>query len=109
MANSQISPWLIRWAFLIESSQSSRMRLEIPEAEICCGSAGIYNLVQPEAATQLGDRKSGHVAALDADMVVSSNPGCLLQLQSALPRVVRKLPVRHIVELLDASIRGLSM
>jgi hypothetical protein len=67
--------------------------LEIPEAAICCGSAGIYNLVQPEAATQLGDRKAAHVAALDADMVVSGNPGCLLQLQSALPRAGRKLPV----------------
>jgi len=54
-----------------------------------------------EAATQLGDRKAGHVAALDADMVVSGNPGCLLQLQSGLPRAGRKLPVRHIVELLD--------
>jgi glycolate oxidase iron-sulfur subunit len=83
--------------------------LEIPEAAICCGSAGIYNLVQPEAATQLGDRKASHVAALDADMVVSGNPGCLLQLQSALPRAGRKLPVRHIVELLDASIRGVSL
>jgi glycolate oxidase iron-sulfur subunit len=82
--------------------------LEIPEAAICCGSAGIYNLVQPEAAAQLGDRKAGHVAALDADMVVSGNPGCLLQLQSALARTGRKLPVRHIVELLDASIRGVS-
>jgi Fe-S oxidoreductase len=48
--------------------------LEIPEAAICCGSAEIYNLVQPEAATQLGDRKAAHVAALDADMVVSGNP-----------------------------------
>src|ERR1700745_1112438 len=48
--------------------------LEIPEAAICCGSAGIYNLVQPEAATQLGDRKADHVAALGADMVVSGNP-----------------------------------
>jgi glycolate oxidase iron-sulfur subunit len=83
--------------------------LEIPEAAICCGSAGIYNLVQPEAATQLGDRKAGHVAALDADMVVSGNPGCLLQLQSALSRAGRKLPVRHVVELLDASIRGISL
>jgi glycolate oxidase iron-sulfur subunit len=83
--------------------------LEIPEAAICCGSAGIYNLVQPEAATQLGDRKASHVAALDADMVVSGNPGCLLQLQSALRRAGRKLPVRHIVELLDASIRGVSL
>ena len=83
--------------------------LEIPEAAICCGSAGIYNLVQPEAATQLGDRKAGHVAALNADIVVSGNPGCLLQLESALARMRRKLPVRHIVELLDASIRGVSL
>jgi glycolate oxidase iron-sulfur subunit len=83
--------------------------LEIPEAAICCGSAGIYNLVQPEAAAQLGDRKADHIATLDADMVVSGNPGCLLQLQSALARMGRKLPVRHSVELLDASIRGVSL
>jgi glycolate oxidase iron-sulfur subunit len=83
--------------------------LEIPEAAICCGSAGIYNLVQPEAALQLGDRKAGHVAALDADVVVSANPGCLLQLQAALARAGRKLPVRHTVEVLDASIRGVSL
>jgi glycolate oxidase iron-sulfur subunit len=83
--------------------------LEIPEAAICCGSAGIYSLVQPKAAAQLGDRKAGYVAALNADVVVSGNPGCLLQLQSALARTGRKLPVRHIVELLDASIRGVSL
>ncbi len=83
--------------------------LEIPEAAICCGSAGIYNLVQPEAATELGDRKASHIAALEADIVVSANPGCLLQLQSALARAGRKLPVRHSIELLDASIRGVSL
>jgi glycolate oxidase iron-sulfur subunit len=83
--------------------------LEIPEAAICCGSAGIYNLVQPEAATELGDRKASHIAALEADIVVSANPGCLLQLQSALARTGRKLPVRHFIELLDASIRGISL
>jgi glycolate oxidase iron-sulfur subunit len=83
--------------------------LEIPEAAICCGSAGIYNLVQPEAATELGDRKASHIAALEADIVVSANPGCLLQLQSALARAGRKLPVRHFIELLDASIRGVSL
>jgi glycolate oxidase iron-sulfur subunit len=83
--------------------------LEIPEAGICCGSAGIYNLVQPEAATELGDRKASHIAALEADIVVSANPGCLLQLQSALARAGRKLPVRHFIELLDASIRGISL
>jgi glycolate oxidase iron-sulfur subunit len=83
--------------------------LEIPEAAICCGSAGIYSLVQPEAAAQLGDRKAGHVAALEADVVVSGNPGCLLQFQSALARAGRKMPVHHTVELLDASIRGVSL
>src|ERR1700730_17650435 len=64
--------------------------LEIPEAAICCGSAGIYNLLQPQAAAQLGDRKASHVAALNADMVVSGNPGCLLQLKPGLPRARRK-------------------
>ena len=85
--------------------------LEIPEAAICCGSAEIYNLVQPEAATQLGDRKAAHVAALDADMVVSGNPGCLLQrCSSSLPSRARGESCRRqIVELLDASIRGISI
>jgi glycolate oxidase iron-sulfur subunit len=83
--------------------------LEIPESAICCGSAGIYNLVQPDAAAELGDRKASHVVTLNADLVVSGNPGCLLQLQSALARAGQKLPVRHIVELLDASIRGVSL
>jgi len=83
--------------------------LEIPESAICCGSAGIYNLVQPDAAAELGDRKASHVVTLNADMAVSGNPGCLLQLQSALARAGQKLPVRHIVELLDASIRGISV
>jgi glycolate oxidase iron-sulfur subunit len=83
--------------------------LEIPESAICCGSAGIYNLVQPDAAAELGDRKAGHVVTLNADMVASGNPGCLLQLQAALARAGQKLPVRHIVELLDASIRGISL
>jgi glycolate oxidase iron-sulfur subunit len=80
--------------------------LEIPESAICCGSAGIYNLVQPEAAAELGDRKARNVAAVEPDVVVSGNPGCLLQLQSALARAGRQVPVRHTVEVLDASIHG---
>jgi glycolate oxidase iron-sulfur subunit len=83
--------------------------LDIPENAVCCGSAGIYNLLQPEAAAELGARKADQVAALEPDMVVSGNPGCLLQLQSALARAGRKLPVHHSVELLDASIRGVSL
>jgi glycolate oxidase iron-sulfur subunit len=83
--------------------------LEIPESAICCGSAGIYNLVQPQAAAELGDRKAAHVAAVEPDLVVSGNPGCLLQLQSALARAGRQVPVHHTVEVLDASIRGVSL
>ncbi|MBV8213779.1 MAG: glycolate oxidase subunit GlcF [Verrucomicrobia bacterium] len=83
--------------------------LEIPEAAICCGSAGIYNLVQPETAAELGDRKAGHVTSLSPDMVVSSNPGCLLQLQSSLARAGRNLAVHHGIELVDASIRGVRL
>lgn len=80
--------------------------IEIPEAPICCGSAGIYNLVQPEAASQLGERKARLVAELQADVVVTGNPGCLLQLQSCLAKIHRPVPVLHTIELLDASIRN---
>jgi glycolate oxidase iron-sulfur subunit len=79
---------------------------EIPEAAICCGSAGIFNLVQPNAATELGNRKAGLIAALKADVVATGNPGCVLQMQSALARLGQKTPVVHTIQLLDASIRG---
>ena len=80
--------------------------VEIPESAICCGSAGIYNLVEPEAARELGDRKAGHILKTGAEAIVSSNPGCLLQIRAALQRGGHLLPVYHMVELLDASIRG---
>ena len=79
---------------------------EIPESAICCGSAGIYNLVQPEPATALGDRKAALIASLQVNTVATANPGCLLQLQSALNRIGHPLPVVHTVQLLDASIRN---
>ncbi|HST26014.1 MAG TPA: (Fe-S)-binding protein, partial [Gaiellaceae bacterium] len=79
---------------------------EPAEAPICCGSAGIYNLVQPEAALELGDRKAAHVAATGAEVYASANPGCLVQVSAALRRAGRPLPALHPVELLDASIRG---
>jgi glycolate oxidase iron-sulfur subunit len=82
---------------------------EIPEAPICCGSAGIYNLVQPEAANQLGDRKAQLIQPLRADAVATGNPGCLLQLQAALARTGKAIPVVHTVQILDASIRGVSV
>nr|MBA3715027.1 glycolate oxidase [Pyrinomonadaceae bacterium] len=79
--------------------------LEVTEAAICCGSAGIYNLVEPEAARELSDRKVRNVLETDPQAVVSSNPGCLLQIASGLERAGRPLPTLHMVEILDASIR----
>jgi len=83
--------------------------VEIPESAICCGSAGIYNLVQPEAATELGDRKALLIAPLQADIVATGNPGCLLQLQSSLAKANHRIPVVHTIQILDASIRGLPL
>jgi glycolate oxidase iron-sulfur subunit len=80
---------------------------EIAESSLCCGSAGVYNLLQPEPAQELGDRKVAHLLTTHAAAVVSANPGCLLQLMSGLRRRGEKeLPAFHMVELLDASIRG---
>ncbi len=80
--------------------------VELPEAEICCGSAGIYNLMQPEAAVALGDRKAELIDPAAVDIVATGNPGCLLQLNSALARAGKKIPVVHTIQLLDASIRA---
>jgi glycolate oxidase iron-sulfur subunit len=80
--------------------------VEPAEQELCCGSAGIYNLVQPDAARALGDRKAGQVLATGAQVYASSNPGCLVQISAALRRVKQPLPALHPVELVDASIRG---
>ena len=76
------------------------------EREMCCGSAGIYNLVQPEAAAELGDRKAGCILDIQPEAYASGNPGCLLQVTAALRRAGRPLPAFHPIELVDASIRG---
>jgi glycolate oxidase iron-sulfur subunit len=81
---------------------------EIPESSICCGSAGIYNLVQPGPARELGERKARHIAGLKPDVVATGNPGCLLQLKASLKGLGHDIPVVHTIQLLDASIRGLS-
>jgi glycolate oxidase iron-sulfur subunit len=80
---------------------------EIPESAICCGSAGIYNLVQPDAANAIGDRKASLIAPLKPDVIATGNPGCMLQLQSSLARNGHQTPVVHNIQLLDASIRGI--
>jgi glycolate oxidase iron-sulfur subunit len=80
---------------------------EIADPEICCGSAGVYNLLQPQAAAQLGQRKAEHVLATGADLLVTSNPGCMLQLRASLADRGTALPMAHVAEVLDAAIRGL--
>ena len=80
--------------------------LEIAESAICCGSAGIYNMIQPEPARELGDRKVRNLLETGAQAVATSNPGCLLQIVSGLERVGQSMPAVHPIELLDASIRG---
>jgi glycolate oxidase iron-sulfur subunit len=82
---------------------------EIPEASLCCGSAGVYNLLQSETANQLGDRKVDNLLTTGAQAVLSANPGCLLQLMQGLRRRgMKTMPAFHMVEVLDASIRGIS-
>jgi glycolate oxidase iron-sulfur subunit len=76
------------------------------EPEICCGSAGIYNLVQPVPAAQLGARKATNIAALTPDMIATANPGCTLQIAAAGRGLGYDWPILHPIELVDASIRG---
>ncbi len=75
--------------------------LEPAEWELCCGSAGIYNLVQPEAAAELGARKAENLAATGADAIAAGNPGCSIQIAAHLD-----VPIYHPMTLLDHSIRG---
>lgn len=77
--------------------------VELPEADWCCGSAGIYNLTQPEMAGRLLARKVGHVLATGAQAVVTANPGCILQIESGLRARGAGVRVLHLVEILDAA------
>ena len=79
---------------------------EVANAEICCGSAGVYNLLFPKAAGELGERKARSVLATGAELLVTANPGCLLQVAAAVQRLGGRVALAHTVELLDASLRG---
>ena len=81
--------------------------VEPAEQDLCCGSAGIYNVVQAQAARELGARKAEHILATGAQAYASANPGCLVQVSAALQRAKRPLPALHPIELVDASIRNL--
>ena len=75
------------------------IRTAMNEAHLCCGSAGTYSVLQPELASLLRDRKLGHLDALNSEVIVSANIGCITHLQSG-----TQTPVRHWVEVLDAAL-----
>jgi glycolate oxidase iron-sulfur subunit len=77
------------------------VRVAGSESHLCCGSAGTYSVLQPELATQLRDRKLGHLAPLQPQAIVSANIGCIQHLQSG-----TDTPVRHWVEVLDEALGG---
>ena len=82
--------------------------VELPDAGTCCGSAGVYNLLQPEAARELGSRKADAVQSTGASLVISANPGCPLQISSELASRGVRMATAHTAEVLDASIRGVN-
>jgi glycolate oxidase iron-sulfur subunit len=75
--------------------------LDIPEGELCCGSAGTYNLEQPALAASLGQRKARNILSTGAQAVVTGNIGCLVQIGKYLQQANQPLPLLHTVELLD--------
>jgi glycolate oxidase iron-sulfur subunit len=80
--------------------------VEIADGEQCCGSAGTYNLTEPQAADAIGERKVGHILETHAQLLAVGNAGCALQIQKLLRARGVTLPAAHPVEILDASIRG---
>jgi glycolate oxidase iron-sulfur subunit len=79
---------------------------EIAEPDICCGSAGVYNILNPEPARELGDRKAANILATGAQVLVTANPGCLMQVSTALARSGQQIALAHTMQVLDASICG---
>ncbi len=80
--------------------------VEMRESSLCCGSAGIYNIIRREMANDLGDRKAANAKATGASQVVTANPGCAMQLRASLGRNDSDQSVRHIVEILDEAYGG---
>jgi glycolate oxidase iron-sulfur subunit len=78
----------------------------IPEGEICCGSAGTYNIEQPDIADKLGQRKADAILRTGAEMVVTGNIGCMTQIGAHLDRKGKTLPLKHTVEVLDWAYGG---
>jgi glycolate oxidase iron-sulfur subunit len=83
--------------------------VELPESNWCCGSAGIYNITQPEMSKKLLDRKLGHVARTGATVVASANPGCSVQLEAGLRQAAKDVRVVHPISLLAEAFRRANM
>ncbi len=79
---------------------------EIRDGEICCGSAGTYNLEQPAIAAELGRRKAANILETGADAIALGNIGCLTQIRTYLARSGHALPIFHTVQVLDMAYRG---
>ncbi|MBI4515194.1 MAG: glycolate oxidase subunit GlcF [Deltaproteobacteria bacterium] len=83
--------------------------VELPEADLCCGSAGSYNLLEPAMAARLQARKVRNIESTHAQCVAAANPGCMIQIQAGLRRRKLNIPVVHPVDLLDRAYRGLPL
>ena len=75
--------------------------MELPESDVCCGSAGTYNLTQPEMAEALQNRKIQNILGTGATVVVTSNPGCIMQIRAGLEGATPKVRVVHIADYLN--------
>jgi glycolate oxidase iron-sulfur subunit len=82
-------------------SKSGFVVKDVPESHLCCGSAGTYNLLQPDIATRLRDRKIANIASVKPDMIAAGNIGCMMQIASGI-----SVPVVHTIELLDWATGG---
>lgn len=90
--------------------QIPNVKLKEPiDASLCCGSAGVYNMLQPEVAAELGRQKAANLANTNAKLIASANPGCSLQIKQHLAAQKITLPLLHPIELLDYSIRGIQL
>jgi glycolate oxidase iron-sulfur subunit len=78
----------------------------LPESDLCCGSAGTYNIEQPETAHLLGERKAKHILGTGAQAVTTGNIGCMVQIQTHLAELGQPLPVWHTLEVLDRAYHG---
>ena len=74
--------------------------VEMPHADICCGSAGIYNAVEPEMSRRILDEKMADLLSVEPELVVTANPGCQMQLQAGMRQQGRRIPVKHLAELM---------